>query len=78
MLLSELADGIFAYQASLLLMQQTLLQALFVAVEDLDFASLEHAATPLHVVLAGGGMRLIRTIPGLSIESLSHALGWLA
>ena len=70
MLLSELADGIFAYQASLLLLHQALLQALFVAIEDLDFARLEDTVSTLHV-LAGGGVRLVCTVACVSIESLS-------
>lgn len=77
MLLSELADGIFAYEASLLLMQQTLLQALFVAIENFDFARLEDTVSTLHV-LAGGSVRLVCTVACLSIECLSYALGRLA
>ena len=77
MLLCELADGIFAYQASLLLLHKTLLQALFVAIEDLNFTRLEDTVSTLNV-LSGGGVRLVSTVACLSIESLSYALGRLA
>ena len=59
-------DGLAAHQAALLFLQQALLQPLFVAIEDLNFARQEATLTrtPSAVFKA-------RCVAGRSVESLS-------